>query len=282
MIFCASWEIKWDGLRFLESPSSNNGPIAPTANVPPAPTFAAETASVVTPRATFRFSNAGGSLIGAEMADYRVLPARNRPVDLARRGAALVTYKIIVERDTVDLSRLPLHGDAGAQTVRYEGTTPLGTISLNYTFAPDSYLVRVSGTLKGAGTAPARLGVMLPQGLSSYEADTLDDHTNLAFVVKRVPDDAESVKFSKLAKSGLAAMEGPFSWVASKNKYFLIAVLAPSKGSFSGPAIFTASMTQGKVPSVADGEVILSPDADGRFAFEIYAGPQQWRRQSTR
>jgi YidC/Oxa1 family membrane protein insertase len=54
--------------------------------------------------------------------------------------------------------------------------------------------------------------------------------------------------------------------------------MAPPKGQFTGPAIFTAPPSTEKAPSVATGEVILAPDAEGRFAFEIYAGPQQWRR----
>jgi len=249
--------------------------------VPPF-SFAAETATVVTPRATFRFSSAGGSLIGAELAEYTGLPARNKKVELARRGSALVSYKVIVGTDTTDLKNVPLRADTSALatsgTVRYTGTTPGATIALQYTFAPDSYLVRVAGTVKSTGATPAQLAVMLPQGLASFEADTLDDHANLAYVVKRVPDDAESWKFAKIAKTGLEAAAGPFSWVASKNKYFLVAVLAPPKGSFSGPAIFTAPTIQGKMPSVATAEVVIAPGADGSFAFEVYAGPQQWRR----
>ncbi len=269
-------------------------PSAATANAPPlgpppvsstaVPTaaFAAETASVATPRATFRFSNAGGALIGVELGDYMVLPARNRKVALNRRGAALVSYRVFAGADTVDLATVRLHADTSrlgsARVLRYDGALAIAKIDLQYAFVADSYLVRVTGTLNSVGAAPARLAIMMPVGLASSEADSLDDQHHLAFVVKPATDGAESVPFAKVEKNRLIAKAGPFNWVASKSKYFLLAVLAPSRGQLSGPAFFTAPAATSKVPSVATGEVIVTPDSEGRFTFDIYAGPQQWQR----
>ena len=91
-------------------------------------------------------------------------------------------------------------------------------------------------------------------------------------------DDATSFPFAKVAKNGAMAERGPFNWVASKSKYFLVAVLAPTKGQLTGPAIFTAPASTSKTPSVASAMVMLTPDSAGRFEFEVYTGPQQWRR----
>jgi YidC/Oxa1 family membrane protein insertase len=246
--------------------------------------FAPETTNVATPKAVFHFSNAGASLIGATLEDYVVLPKRDHPVELGRRGGALVTYRLIQGADTTDLRGVRFHSTPGAVSaangIRYDGDAPNAALTLQYTFVADSYLVRVAGTItpKSVAGTPALIGIVLPQGLATAEADTIDDHRMLAYVFKPVTDDPESVPFSKVAKKGIIAQVGPFDWVASKSKYFLLAVMAPPKGQFTGPAIFTAPPSTEKAPSVATGEVILAPDAEGRFAFEIYAGPQQWRR----
>jgi len=232
----------------------------------------------------FHFSSAGASLLGATLDDYVVLPKRDHPVELGRRGGGLVTYRLIQGADTTDLRTVRFRSAAGvasaASGIRYEGETPSAALTLQYSFVADSYLVRVAGTVtpKSASGTPALIGIVLPQGLASSEADTIDDHRMLAYVVKPVPDDAESVPFSKVVKKGIIVQTGPFDWVASKSKYFLLAVMAPPKGQFAGPAIFTAPPSTEKAPAVATGEVIVAPDAQGRFAFEIYAGPQQWRR----
>ncbi len=247
-------------------------------------TFEPETTSIETPKATFHFSSAGASLVGATLDDYTVLPKRDHQVELGRRGGALVTYRLIQGTDTLDLRSLRFRvqpGTASATTgVRFDGDAPNAALSLQYTFVADSYLVHVAGavTSKGASKTSALIGVVLPQGLASAEADTIDDHRMLAFVVKPIADDAESVPFSKVVKKGVIEQAGPFDWVASKSKYFLLAVMAPPKGQFAGPALFTAPPSTEKAPSVATGEVIVAPDSAGRFAFEIYAGPQQWRR----
>jgi len=240
----------------------------------------AETASVETPLATYRFSSAGASIIGASLHDYFVLPGRTRHVELARAGTPLLAYRAIrASGDTVDLSRVSFHVDsASAQQVSYRTTLAAATMSVRYTFVADSYLVRVSGVLQSADGSRSRLAVLLPDGLASSEADTLDDQRHLAYVWKSAGEEAESAPFPNIVKKGPLAQNGPFDWIASKDKYFLIGVLAPVKGAFSGPAVFTAPATEAKVPSRASGEVVLTPDAEGHFAFEVYAGPQQWRR----
>ncbi len=261
-----------------------SAPAATTTTVASPTTFVPETTSIATPKATFHFSSAGASLIGATLDDYTVLPKRDHQVELGRRDGALITYRLIQGTDTLDLRSLRFRvqpGTASATTgVRFDGDAPNAALSLQYTFVADSYLVHVAGavTPKGASKTPALIGIVLPQGLASAEADTIDDHRMLAFVVKPIADDAESVPFSKVVKKGVIEQAGPFDWVASKSKYFLLAVMAPPKGQFAGPALFTAPPSTEKAPSVATGEVIVAPDSAGRFAFEIYAGPQQWRR----
>jgi YidC/Oxa1 family membrane protein insertase len=73
--------------------------------------------------------------------------------------------------------------------------------------------------------------------------------------------------------------EGPFTWVASKNKYFLTSLLTPETTDaqpFERVYLRGAPRIDGAATS-ADAFVVL-PVANGRFAFEVYAGPQSWRR----
>lgn len=260
------------------------GPMGAPVTAPPVATtgsaaFRPETATVVTAKATFRFTSAGGSLIGASLTDYMVLPKHEYHVELARPGSPIIAYQLLRGGDTVDLRHVEFHADPSPpQVVSYHVAIPSATMSLQYTFVADSYLVRVSGSLKSADTIPARLAVMMPKGLASSEADTLDDQRSLAYTWKPLTDDAETSPFTTVVKKGLVPAGGPFDWVASKSKYFLLAVIAPPKGELSGPALFSAPPSDAKVPAVANGEVIVTPDAQGRFAFAVYAGPQQWRR----
>jgi YidC/Oxa1 family membrane protein insertase len=66
--------------------------------------------------------------------------------------------------------------------------------------------------------------------------------------------------------------------VASKNKYFLVSLLTPGDSSrpFSH-AYLTGAPRTGGAATTADAHVML-PVERGEFSFEIYAGPQEWRR----
>jgi len=268
------------------------GPAAGPAVAPAPAPVRVDTTTIVTPRVTWRFSSAGGALIGASLADFMVLPAHERHVELARAGVPLVSYRLLHGGDTVDLARVAFTADtAPAQTVAYHAALPAAAVALRYTFVADSYLVRVQGMVRGADTTPMRVVIAMPMGLASSEADTLDDHRSLAYVWKPPMDEAQSEPFSTIVKKGPIARAGPFEWVASKSKYFLLAVIAPDKPEFSGPVLFSSRLTPPrdpeaakrapappKVPAEATAELVVTPDAQGRFAFEVYAGPQQWRR----
>jgi YidC/Oxa1 family membrane protein insertase len=146
---------------------------------------------------------------------------------------------------------------------------------LTYEFDPGGYLLRVSGTV---GATVDQLIVTLPQGLRSEEADVKDDQQYLAFALKPLRDDARSVGFSKLDSAERRIEDGPFTWVVSKNKYFLVGLLTPegSDDPFSRVHLVGGPRNGGR-PTAADAHVVL-PVTGGRFALELYAGPQEWRR----
>jgi YidC/Oxa1 family membrane protein insertase len=248
----------------------------------------ADTVLVDTPKALYRFTTIGAAPLSVTLHTHRQLGARKGvPVDLVRPGVPLLSYRLVTGRDTVPLDRLlftvdstaaDARGAGGARALTFRTSTHGAQVALTYSFAPDSYLVRVQGDVRGVDTGRSYLLITLPRGLASAEADTLDDQHHLAYVVKPTRDDARSIPFGKLDTPEPRVESGPFTWVASKNKYFLVALLTPDKGTPFGGAVFVGAPHQAKTVTAADAAVVRPLAPDGRFAFELYTGPQEWRR----
>ncbi|HJU69984.1 MAG TPA: membrane protein insertase YidC [Gemmatimonadaceae bacterium] len=252
------------------------------AAVPPSPVTlaAADTLTVETQRAIYHFSTVGAAPIGVTLRDYKALNKDSGSVQLVRDSVPLVGFQLLVGSDTVSLERTVFNGtrsDDGSNTdgLTFQGATPIGEATLTYRFDPEGYLIRIDGQVPPAAR---ELIITLPRGLRSEEADIEDDRRYLAFAFKPVRDDAHSVGFSKLDSGERRQETGPFTWVASKNKYFLLSLLTPINSStpFSRAHLTGAPRVGGSATS-ADAHVVL-PIENGRFSLEIYAGPQEWRR----
>jgi YidC/Oxa1 family membrane protein insertase len=259
-----------------------------TGSAAPAPAGVADTVVVSTPMVNYQFSTLGAMPIGAELREYRDLSPRDGTLQLARSGVPLLNYRLLIDRDTIPLDRVPFMVDSSALG-RASGTAPLTFrasvggvgVTISYTFAPDSYLVRVGGEVQGGASDNRYLILTLPRGLRTGEADSLDDQRNLAYVLKPTRDDARSVGFASLEDDGVAQRRvenGPFTWVASKSKYFLIALLADTGSQPFTGALLTGAPKTGRQATTADAAVVYPLGGDGRFAFELYTGPQEWRR----
>lgn len=237
-----------------------------------------ETTTIAGPRAELRFSSQGATLVGATMKDYRSLQ-RNGPtsVELARANEPLLTYAIATPSDTIPLAAAPFTTTRlGDGAVEYNAATPAGQVTIRYAIVPDSYVVRVAGSLQGA-PAGSSLIIALPQGLRSAEADTLDDARHLAIAYKRKTDDAKGVSFSRVDPGKQELIPGPITWAVTKSKYFLVAVAAKDTAHSFGPLAITGLRRASKtVTHMAS--ALQVPLANGGFAFDVYAGPQEWRR----
>ncbi|HEX8849152.1 MAG TPA: membrane protein insertase YidC [Gemmatimonadaceae bacterium] len=237
-----------------------------------------ETTTISGPRAEMRFSSQGAALIGAEMKDYRSLQ-RNGPaaVDLARANEPLLAFAIATPTDTIPLATTAFTTEKlGPSAVAYTAATPAGQVNVRYAIVPDSYVVRVDGSLIGA-PAGSSLLVHLPEGLRSAEADTLDDMRHLAIAYKRKTEDAKGVAFTKVDPGKQELIPGPITWAVTKNKYFLVAVAARDTAHAFGPLTITGLPRASKAVTHMAGALQV-PLANGGFAFDVYAGPQEWRR----
>ena len=259
------------------------------ASTPPQVAAVADTIEVATPRVNYEFSTIGAMPIGAELGGYRDLSPRGGTIELTRPGVPLLSYRLLVDRDTIPLDRVPFTADSSTIERAASGVAPLTFrtsvrgmgVTISYTFAPDSYLVRVAGEVSGGASSNRFLVLTLPRGLRTGEADSLDDQRQLAYVLKPTRDDARSVTFASLEDDGVLRRRvenGPFTWVVSKSKYFLVALLTDTAAQPFTGVLLTGAPKTGRQANAANADVVYPVGPDGRFSFELYSGPQEWRR----
>ena len=250
----------------------------------------AETTTVALGKARYQFSTLGAEPVTVALTDYRDLRPGERRAEaslasataLGARGPApaLLRYRLVLGGDTLALDTIPFRAvHEGNRVMFTSATTP--RITVRYELSADGYLTRVRGEVAAAADSvgSAQLLVDLPTGLRSQEADTIDDARHRAYSYKLSQNGVKSVSFDKLDPTLVRTDSGPMAWVATRTKYFLVALLAPPAPE--GVA-FTAVRLQGgprldKLPPIAAATAI-QPLRGGRFAFDLYAGPQSWER----
>ena len=269
-----------------QAPASVTPTPPPTAAVgqqaPAAARPTADTTSVALPKTHYTFVTAGAAPAGVVLDAYpnlgptrRTLPKASLAANLTMSPTAppsLLRYRVVTGTDTISLDTVSFRSErSGNNAVTFTSAAPATTI--RYEFANDGYLSHVSGQISGTSSTPTQLLIDLPATLKSQEADTLDDERHLAYGYRPEHDDVKSVLFSKLDPAFVRTDSGPMTWVAARNKYFLVALLAPTPSSS-----FSALRMQGgprinKLAPTAHATAI-QPMHDGRFAFDMYAGPQ--------
>jgi YidC/Oxa1 family membrane protein insertase len=305
------------------SPSSSVTPAAPTpvasaavgrevSGQPSAAQAAVpETLTVTTPSTIVSFTNIAAAPVSVTMRDYHATArtvseqAKSSLVRLARPGETLLSYALVAPPDTIALDHVAFHGTKtttpdGLPRVEFQGDAPRrggGTahVDIAYTFDRDGYLARVGGSVTGlAGASPSYLLIALPSGFPSFEADTTDDIRQLGYSFKPLRDDASSVSFSHLEPDKPELHPGPLTWVAAKDKYFLIGLLAIDTlrtHQFAELDLMGAPKVGGAAERAA-GAVLLplwpapantaaagsANTGAAMFAFEMYGGPQDYRR----
>ena len=240
-----------------------------------------DTTVVSTPLADFRFTNLGASPLSVALKSYRALDGSQQGVNLVSNSGALLAYRLFLGGDTLDLSRVPFTVDSGSRSaneLRYRAAVNGAEVLIRYAFVPDSYLVRVSGSVRhpNAGN-DGFIGIALPSSLQSAEADSLDDQQHLAYAVKPQRESAIGIPFAKLDPGERRLEPGPITWVAAKNKYFIVGLLTPEGDTPFAEINVVGGPRTGRNATRASA-VVVEPVRDGAFAFELYAGPQEWRR----
>jgi YidC/Oxa1 family membrane protein insertase len=243
-----------------------------------------DTATVKTAVADYRTTNKGAALIGASLTNYQALSnggrTRSGTVELALPNERMLAFRLVVPGDTVDLGKQVFRSQQtqdGANTVvRYDADLPGKTVSITYSFLPDSFRVNVSATVAGV-PENSYLLVDLPTGFRSNESDPTEDHRHLAYAYKPELDGAEGIAFSSLDPGEREIDAGPITWGVAKSKYFILGVLTPKGGTpfaeinVTGGPRMNDEATRGQA-------TLVTPLKAGNAAFEVYVGPQEFKR----
>ena len=263
-------------------------PVAPLASedsaaTPVAGTVAPVETTISDALTQYRFSNVGATPISVVMRRHRALDEKPGQVDLVRPGEPLLRYRLVVPGDTIELNQVPFQVEqqssaTGGSMLRYTALLSAARVAISYSFVPDSYIVRVRGDVTPTSeAAPAFVLIDLPTGLNSAEADTIDDQRHLAFAFKPQRDNARSISFGKVDPGERRLEPGPLTWVAAKSKYFIVGLLTPVNDPPFAELVITGGTRIAKVASQAHATVV-EPSVSNSFAFELYAGPQEWKR----
>ncbi len=243
-----------------------------------------DTAVVTTTQAIFRTTNRGAALIGVEMPQYLALSNKGRtkggPVELAKTGDRLLSFRLVSPGDTVALNSQTFTStrteENGRAMVRYDATVGARAITIAYSFLPDSYRVNVSATVQGAPENSFLL-IDMPPGFRSSESDTTEDQSHLAYAFKPDQQNAKGVTFASLDPGERRIEVGPINWAVAKNKYFLMGVLAPQGVPGFAEVNFTGGVRVAKAATRSEATIVASLKS-GAVAFEVYAGPQEYER----
>lgn len=269
------------------APTANVGtaPANPSVTATTTPTVAAETTEVapVAARrdsgATFEFGNVGAAPLTVVMNTYanRVSGSNGAKVRLGGPGNPVLKYQLVTNAgQPIDLSGTAFQTSRAGNVVTYTADVAGSAVTIKYSTVPDSFVAHVSGSVAGAKSG-SYLMVGLPQTFAATEPDTNDDRNSLAFAFLTKREAARNVTFRSLDPGERKLVEGPVTWIVAKSKYFVVGLLSPKNGPEFTEANLVGGARTTKVATHAAGTVLV-PVVNGVFAFDMYAGPQEWKK----
>jgi len=261
-------------------------PAAPGAQRGAVAATPAETISVTTPLARYGVSTRGAGLMSLDLVRYKSTApgTKGQSVELVRPGSPLLGLAVISGSDTLRLDQWDFQVEPRTLSVTSEPASLTLTAEqaghrarIKYTFLPDDYQVRVSGSVTGVGSAGGQLVLGLGSGLANTEADSTQNFREAALVT--YGGSAERHNLATFTAGETVTFSGPFTWAALKSKYFVTAVLAfdSTGGGLSGVSA-TPLLAAGKHPTAAATLVRMPIATSGEFSYTLYAGPMEYDR----
>jgi len=254
------------------------GAVRDSASItPPVTAASARITTVSTNLSTYEFSDVGAAPISVTMKNYKNLSSTARkPVTISVPGRTLIRYSLVVQRDTIPLYNVPFQLSSseqvsGDRTLTYRASIAGQNVAIAYSLLSDKHLARVSGRVDGA--SKAYLLIDMPPTLPVTEADTLSDLRTRSYSLKPQRDNAHGIPFAKLDPGEKRLEPGPITWVAVRNKYFVVGLLNPAGSTFAEMTLTGGPRTT-KLATNTSGTVVKAL-TDGTFAFDMYVGPQQ-------
>ena len=249
------------------------------ADVPPA--ARPDTIVSQTSVSTVSFSTLGAAPLSVQADSYPALNGKGGRVVLKHGQAPLLRFRVITPADTIVFDKMSFTSakttDAkGQSVVTFTGSNGKEQASVRYELVNDNYLSLVTVNVTGAAS-PAFLLIDLPGGFDTQEADTLGDMRALAYSVKPVTQSARGTAFTKLDSGQKKLEPGPLTWVVAKSKYFLVGLIQAAGGKPFAEADLEGGIRTRKEATNGLATAVMPLD-NGHAVFELYAGPQSWKR----
>lgn len=229
--------------------------------------------------AVFTMNSVGASPSSVKMNAYNfaTTPRSGEPVTLEVPGQSLLKYQVVANNGArLDLSQTNFAVTEDGNILTYSGAVDGKAVTIQYLFVPDSHIARVRGSIEGQNEG--YLVVSLPTTLPATEKDTAHDRSALAYVYNSKREGATRVTFKSLDPGERKTVEGPVNWIAVKTKYFVLGVLAePDSGSFAEATLVGGPRTSSTATN-AEAALVVPLTGNGEFTFDMYAGPQEWKR----
>lgn len=263
-------------------PVAHAVPVSPAVTPASVPSAAkADTVVEQTQVTTTWFSSVGAAPIAIQIDSFASLNGKGGRVMLKHGQEPLLRFRVITPTDTIALDRMAFTstkttGANGASVLTFASSNGKEQATVRYNLVEDNYLSTISVDVAGAAS-PAFLLVDLPGGFDTQEADTLGDMRALAYSVKPVNQSARGTPFTKLDSGEKKLEPGPLSWAVAKSKYFLVGLLQPVGGVPFAEAHLEGGVRTRKQATNALATVVMPLDK-GHATFEMYAGPQSWKR----
>ena len=239
--------------------------------------------AVVGPLYRHVFSTRGARLISAELLAFASF-TRDGPVQLIPEGdegsEGALGLRLVVGADTLDLRDVPFTpsreqvtvGERGPERLTFRHQVPGLVVEVSYLFFPDSYLIEVTGSVRGLDRA--LLLTDLGSGLALNDADPKTEVRALAYVGNHLQEGVSSYPLSKM--EGQVVHEGPFVWAAFKSKFFVLAMQPGADGV--GPEQFGGVLVWPEGPDRVRVAVSEPISGEGEFGYRTFIGPQEYAR----
>jgi YidC/Oxa1 family membrane protein insertase len=269
--------------RAADAAVSHAVPVTPPhvpATVAP-PVITGDTVIAQTAVTTTWFSSVGAAPLAIQIDSFASLNGKGGRVMLRHGPEPLLRFRVITPSDTIALDQMTFSSTKsarpdGGSVVTFTGSNGKEQAIIRYDIVNDNYLSTISVDVTGAAS-PAFLLVDLPGGFDTQEADTIGDMRALAYSVKPLTQSARGTPFTKLDSGEKKLEPGPLSWVVAKSKYFLVGLLQPVGGKPFAEAHLEGGLRTRKQATNAFATAVMPLDS-GHATFEMYAGPQSWKR----
>jgi len=249
---------------------------SPAATAPLAVPATFDTTVIAQPKMTLGFTTDGGAIDHAVALDYKSFQ-QHGPADLVRPDDRLLLTRIIVGNDTVRFDSVPFDMTTAFHGVSMAGHRGSIGIAVTYTADPRDYVYHVAGSVDGLEGRGGLMMVGLGTGFTQTEADSNDNYRYYGVSVRR--GSPRATDFRSVPSDSSLTLSGPFDWVALKSKYFLAALLSAdsTRPEFSGVIMRSPPRASHAIATHVSTWATLPIGPDGRFAYDLYLGPQEAR-----